>query len=133
MNNQLSRRILYSVLSAAGLLVVFLFQRVDVGEVVGIKDPIWRFITNRSIRFVLNDGLTIVLIYALFQERKYVVFSLWVQLFGLLFILIPYFIIKFNFPSYNGPLVSYLHRIVLNPLLMMLLIPAFYYQKRRGG
>lgn len=120
-----------AVLAIAGLVVVFLFQRIDIGGMVGIDDASWKFIVNRSIRFLLNDGLAIVLIYALFQERKYVVFSIWVQLFGMFFILVPYFIIKFNFPYYNGPLVSFLHRLVLNPTILLLLIPAFYYQKKK--
>ncbi len=120
-----------AVLAVAGLVVVFLFQRIDIGAMVGIDNANWKFIVNRSIRFLLNDGLAILLIYALFQERKYVVFSIWVQLFGMFFILVPYFIIKFNFPYYNGPLVSFLHRLVLNPTILLLLIPAFYYQKKK--
>jgi exosortase F-associated protein len=123
-------RILWGAVAVTGLLMVFLFQRIDMATVMGAKDTMWRFIVNRSIRFVLNDGLAILLIYALFQERKYVLFAVWVQLIGLLFILIPYFIIKFNFPGYNGPLISFIHRLVLNPTLLLLLIPAFYYQRR---
>lgn len=119
-----------AVLAVAGLVVVFLFQRIDIGAMVGIDNANWKFIVNRSIRFLLNDALAILLIYALFQERKYVVFSIWVQLFGMFFILVPYFIIKFNFPYYNGPLVSFLHRLVLNPTILLLLIPTFYYQKK---
>jgi exosortase F-associated protein len=130
MGRQDKLRILWGVLAIIGLLMVFLFQRIDIATVMGAKDTMWRFIVNRSIRFVLNDGLAILLIYALFQERKYVLFAVWVQLIGLLFILIPYFIIKFNFPRYNGPLISFLHRLILNPTLLLLLIPAFYYQRR---
>ena len=123
-------RFVLAVVSVSGLMLVFLFQRQDVALLLGAEDHFWRFIINRSIRFILNDALAILLIYALFYERKYVVFSVWVQLFGMVFVLIPYFILKFNFPSYNGPLVSFLHRLVLNPTLLLLLIPAFYYQRR---
>ncbi len=123
-------RFVLAVVSVSGLMLVFLFQRQDVAFLLGAEDHFWRFIINRSIRFILNDALAILLIYALFYERKYVVFSVWVQLFGMVFVLIPYFILKFNFPSYNGPLVSFLHRLVLNPTLLLLLIPAFYYQRR---
>ncbi len=123
-------RFVLAVVSVSGLMLVFLFQRQDVALILGAEDHFWRFIINRSIRFILNDALAILLIYALFYERKYVVFSVWVQLFGMVFVLIPYFILKFNFPSYNGPLVSFLHRLVLNPTLLLLLIPAFYYQRR---
>lgn len=129
MSRQLKLRIFLGIIAATGLLLVFLFQRLDLALMIGIKENIWRFIFNRSIRFILNDTLAILLIYALFYERKYVWFAVAVQVFGLVFVLIPYFILKFNFPGYNGPLISFLHRLVLNPTLILLLIPAFYYQR----
>jgi len=130
MNQQHSVRFILAAISVAGLVLVFLFQRQDVAGMLGMEDNFWRFIINRSIRFIINDVLAILLIYALFYERNYVVFAVWVQLCGMVFVLIPYFILKFNFPGYNGPLVSFLHRLVLNPTLLLLLIPAFYYQRR---
>jgi len=130
MSRQLKIRLLLAVLALGGLVLIFLFQRTDVAVLLGIKENIWRFIFNRSLRFVLNDVLAILLIYAIFYERKYVLFAIAVQVFGFFFVLIPYFILKFNFPGYNGPLISFLHRLVLNPTLILLLIPAFYYQKK---
>jgi exosortase F-associated protein len=122
-------RVVVGVICAVGLVSVFLFQRWDVAGLFGVESPINRFLINRTIRFLLNDVFTIGLIYALFSERKYVVFSLYVQLIGVVLFLIPYFVLKLYFPSYNGPLISFLHRLILNPTLLMLLIPAFYYQK----
>lgn len=116
-------------ISLFGLVSVYLFQRIDVASVLGIKAEMWNFITNRSVRFLLNDLFGILLIYALFQERRFVLFALFVQAFGLIFILIPYFFIRFTFGELNGPLISFLHRLVMNPMLVLLLIPAFYYQK----
>lgn len=130
MNQRTKFRIGVGIFSVAGLVLVFLFQRLDAAILLGVEQNVWRFIINRSIRFIINDALAIMLIYALFYERKYVLFSVWVQLFGMVLILFPYFIIKFNFPGYNGPLISFLHRLVLNPTLLLLLIPAFYYQKK---
>ena len=120
------------VACVAGLMGVFLFQQINfAGLIWHEQKPMIIFFINRTIRFLLNDGLTIALIWALFNQRKYVLFSVWVQLFGFFFILIPYFVLKAYFPSYNGPLISFLHRLILNPTLLLLLIPAFYYQKRR--
>jgi exosortase F-associated protein len=127
-------RMIIGLLSAAGMVLVFLFQRMDVASMLGVGDPaIYRFLINRSIRFLMNDAFAIGLIYALFAERKYVVFSLYVQIAGVVLFLIPYFILKIYFPAYNGPMISFLHRLVFNPTLLMLLIPAFYYQKYIAG
>lgn len=123
-------RWLVGLLSVAGLVMVFLFQRFDVAALLGISDPpIARFLFNRTVRFLLNDAFAIGLIYALFKERKYVIFSLYVQVAGVVLFLLPYFVLKIYFPHYNGPMISFLHRLILNPTLLMLLIPAFYYQK----
>ena len=123
-------RIVIGILSIAGLVTVFLFQQFDVAGLIGIAEKGSRFFVNRTVRFLLNDALALSLIYALFRERKYVIFAMYVQIAGTFLFLVPYFILKLYLPRYNGPLISFLHRIILNPTLLMLLIPAFYYQRQ---
>jgi exosortase F-associated protein len=123
-------RIIIAVIAGIGLVVVFLFQRTDLAAYAGIEHRFTTFVVNRSLRFIFNDFFAIGLIYALFANRKYVVFALWVQLAGIALILIPYFAIKYFCGSYNGPLISFLHRLIMNPILILLLIPAFYYQQK---
>ena len=126
----MTSRVIVGVLCVIGLVAVFIFQRWDMAALVGIETPINKFFFNRTIRFLLNDAFAIGLIYALFYERKYVLFSIYVQVAGVILFLIPYFVLKLYFPSYNGPLISFLHRLILNPTLLLLLILAFYYQKK---
>jgi exosortase F-associated protein len=122
-------KLLYIGVSLTGLLLVYVFQQVDLAAWFKIQGFFPRFVFNRTVRFVVNDLLVLLLIYALFREKKYILFALLVQAAGLIFVLLPYFFIKYHFPHYNGPLVSFLHRLVFNPLLMLLLIPAFYLQQ----
>ena len=118
----------------AGLVLVYLFQKLDpAGAIYPGLSGINKFLINRTIRFLLNDAFMIGLIYALFAEKKYVVFALWVQLAGVILFLLPYFVLKIYYPGYNGPMISYLHRLILNPTLLLLLIPAYYYQKKMAG
>lgn len=117
-------------IGVGGLALVFLFQHTNVSAyLLNDVQPITHFLINRTVRFFLNDLFAILLIYALFPYRQYVVFAVWVQFIGTIFILVPYYILKINFPTYNGPLLSFLHRLILNPTLILLLIPAFYYQR----
>jgi len=132
-SHKLNLRIAIGVICLTGLVAVFIFQKFDFTGWIGIHTGnTVRFILNRSIRFIINDGLAIGLIFAIFYERKYVLFAIVIQIIGLFLFLLPYFILKINYPSYNGPLISYLHRLILNPTLLMLLIPAFYFQKIKG-
>ncbi|MEO0132968.1 MAG: exosortase F system-associated protein [candidate division WOR-3 bacterium] len=115
-----------------GLLAVYLLQQVNIAGYVGSTSEFGAFVLNRTVRFIINDLLVILMIYAIFQQKKYVWFAFAVQLFGLFAILIPYFVIKYHYPHYNGPLLSFLHRLVVNPLLMLLLIPALYLKHYSG-
>jgi exosortase F-associated protein len=130
--NTLVKRILIGASAVAGLGMVYLFQR-DITAFVNTLglSSYGAFALGRMIRFLLNDIFTILLIYALFPEKKYVYFAILTQLFGMLFFLLPYLGLKYYYPGYNGPLISFLHRLILNPLLLMLLIPAFLYQRQK--
>jgi exosortase F-associated protein len=128
-----SKRLWIGFFAIVGLLLLFIFQKFNYAQVVGISSHLTQFIFNRTVRFFLNDSLAILLIYALFQERKYVLFAFWVQAIGFLFLLLPYFVIKIYLPDYNGPLLNFLHRIIVNPTLMLLLIPALAYQKKMAN
>jgi exosortase F-associated protein len=120
-----------AVLAVAGLITVFLLQHVDIADkLFNAQHGIARFLINKTVRFFLNDLLALLLIYSLFPQRKFLLFSIWVQVAGFVLFLVPYFILKINHPEYNGPLINFLHRLILNPTLLLLLIPAFYYQKR---
>jgi exosortase F-associated protein len=119
-------------ISSIGLASVFIFQRFDWATWLGIKTQtdIATFLINRSFRFVLNDLLGVLLVFAFFGKKKFVIISVYVQALGFLFVLLPYLLIKWNYPAYNGPLISFLHRLILNPLLIYLLIFFFWYQEK---
>ena len=129
MNDNKIFRITVGVACATGLVLVFVFQDVKFAAALGVQNKLTAFFIHRTARFFINDLFAIGLIYALFYERKYIIFSLWVQLAGVIFFLIPYFGLKYYLPKYNGPMINYLHRLILNPTLLLLLIVAFYYQK----
>jgi exosortase F-associated protein len=109
--------------------MVFLFQHAIIIRAGG--NGINIFLLNKTIRYFLNDFFMIGLIYSIFNNRNYVVFAVYVQIAGVILFLLPYFILKLNYPGYNGPLLSFLHRLIVNPLLMLLLIPAFIYQQKK--
>lgn len=128
-----SLRWLIGAVSVIALLLIFLFQRIDIAEITGLAtSSLSRFLINRTIRFLLNDIFAIGLIYALFANRRYVVFAIWVQVIGMVLFLFPYFVLKIYYPNYNGPMINFLHRLILNPTLLLLLIPALYVQSSRS-
>lgn len=95
----------------------------------------WIIITNKVIRYLVNDLAALALLWIIFQRRDYLQLAVAVLLFGLIILLPLYFVGYFYFRDSLGVTLSYLHRLVMNPTLMMLLIPLFYLQKKieEGG
>tara|TARA_Y100001934_G_C12317515_1_gene758302 strand:- start:457 stop:927 length:471 start_codon:yes stop_codon:yes gene_type:complete len=138
------KRILLLLIGCLGLFLVYFFQHyLDFYHLLQGKPPQelnyssdfievdpWVFSVNKVIRYLLNDLFAMALISALFPEGRYLRFALFVLMFGL-FILVPIYLgLYLAQPTGFSSLIGHLHRLVMNPVLMMLLIPAFFYQKR---
>lgn len=124
------------------LVLVFVFQRFNYAialtsflpEGLQITQPNTIFIINKTIRLVLNDVACMVLIYAWFKERKYLTLSFYLFLVEVFLLLPIYFIVKLSLEGdseISSPLLSQIHRLIVNPLLMFLLMVGFIYQRVR--
>jgi exosortase F-associated protein len=94
--------------------------------------PVTTFIINKTFRLILNDFLCFGLIYSLFGERKYIRIAFFVFCFELFIILPVYFVFKLALEGtseISSPLLSQIHRLVVNPMLMLILIIGFYFQR----
>lgn len=87
-------------------------------------------ILNKTLRYILNDVFSILVIHALYQNKQYTRFAIGLLLFGLVVLLPSYFALVFYMPEGYSSLVSSFHRIILNPVLMMMLIPYLYVMER---
>ncbi len=92
-----------------------------------------RFIFNRTFRYFFNDLAVILLLWTLFRSKNLIKLAFALQLVGLVVVLPVYFYVKLTLEGpteMSSPLLSFVHRIVVNPILMLLLIPAYYYQQK---
>ncbi len=125
------------MISICALIIIFLSQEFQYGyafakllNITISENTNW--VITKTTRFILNDGFAILLVYGIFEERKYVLFAFLIQVLGFVFLLIPYIILFLSFSFQHEASLSYLHRIIVNPTLIMLLIPALLYQKYKG-
>ncbi len=133
----IKKRMLLFTVAFIVLVVVYVFQKFSYfhylfGQELSVH-PNLVFIFNKSIRLILNDTACLVIIYALFFDVKYVRVGVWVQMLEM-FVLLPlYFVIKLSLEGdseISSPLLSQIHRLIINPTLMVLLMIGFYYQKQ---
>lgn len=111
---------------------VYIFQRISLAGLLGDLHPNVLFVINRTLRLILNDAACLLIILAIFKEAKYLKVAFWVFLVELLVILPVYLVVKLSAEGdseISSPLLSQIHRLIVNPMLMILLIAGFLYQQ----
>ena len=85
---------------------------------------------NLLFRYLLNSAISLVIIYFLFKEKQLLKLSFY--LYTVLFLIL--IVIFFGYLNYTkNPdfmILFYIRRFLIQPLLLVLFIPAFYYQKK---
>lgn len=127
-------RVVIGAAGVAGLALVFLFQRTDVLGLISQThfSPEMHFSINRLVRIFLNDIFMLLVLFALFIDTRILKLALWVQTIDLLVLLPLYLAIKLSLEGdseISSPFLSQFHRLIVNPTLMILIIPAVYYQR----
>lgn len=82
-----------------------------------------------TLRYVLNTILSLGIIYMFFEDKTIVKFSAYIYAFALVILigLFLYFVIR---PKQEDYYIFFnIRRFLIQPLLLLLLLPAFYYHK----
>ncbi|KAF2334403.1 exosortase F system-associated membrane protein [Flavobacterium daemonense] len=80
-------------------------------------------------RYFLNTILSLGLIYVLFRDIDILKFSAFLYVFFLIILFASFFVILNYFPTANW-LLFYVRRFIIQPIFVLLFIPAFYYQSQ---
>lgn len=119
------------LIALAGIALTFLFQDLFFLNEWSISD-VTRFVLRKTMRVFLNDCFMLLLIFAWFRDRNVTRLAVIIQLVDGLILLPLYFVFKISLEGtseLSSPLLSQFHRLIINPALMILLIPAVYFQK----
>lgn len=82
-----------------------------------------------SFRFFLNTILSLGIIYALFKDRGMILFVSILYLLLFVVLILAFFSIVHFFKNQENLLLFYVRRFLIQPLFLILFLPAFYYQK----
>lgn len=81
-------------------------------------------------RYYLNSMISLGLLYLIFKDTKIIKFStILFILFGSILMISFFFVLKIGHPESKMTL-FYIRRFIIQPIFLILFIPAFYYQKR---
>lgn len=109
-----------------------LFFKEDYHNLPFPKYDATKLFLSMSFRYFLNSVISLGIIYAVFQNFNFVKFSffLFIPIYILLICLL--FSTLYFSKDQNTFMIFYLRRFLIQPILVILFIPAFYYQKNKN-
>lgn len=89
----------------------------------------WGYSLNIGFRYVLNSLVSLFLIWIVFKNKTYITFSLllYVLLFAIAFA--AFWMVQDDISSEQYMRLFYIRRFLIQPLLLIILLPAFYFQQ----
>ncbi len=81
-------------------------------------------------RYLLNTVLSLAMIYVLFKDIEAVKFASILYLVLFVFIVIVFFVVLSFFGETNKMALFYIRRFLIQPIFLLLFLPAFYFQKQ---
>ncbi|MFM2213480.1 MAG: hypothetical protein RL427_743 [Bacteroidota bacterium] len=94
------------------------------------KINIIKLFLSLGFRFYLNSVVSLMLLYVLFSDKQIVKFSaLLYMVLGSILMISFIFVLTF-FAEESKMTLFYLRRFLIQPIFILLFIPAFYYQKK---
>ena len=90
---------------------------------------IFKLFFGLGFRFYLNSMISLFLLYVIFKDTQIIKFSMLLyMIFGSILMISFLFVLNF-FGEENKMILFYIRRFIIQPIFIMLFIPAFYYQK----
>ncbi|MFO7721212.1 MAG: exosortase F system-associated protein [Gillisia sp.] len=93
----------------------------------------WQLLANVFLRFLLNTGISLAIVYVAFLDKNILKFSflLYVLLFAACF---PGFVfLILTIENENFMALFYIRRFLIHPIFVIILLPAFYYFRLKNS
>ena len=90
---------------------------------------LWLYNLNLVFRYTLNALISLALIWVSFQNKNFIKFSLFLYLLLFVVCLILFWIVAYNIDSESYMTLFYIRRFLIQPLFVIVLLPAFYFQQ----
>jgi exosortase F-associated protein len=81
-------------------------------------------------RYMLNSVVSVGILYVIFKDESIVRFSSVLFVFFLIILLMAMFMLLYYFDENQKMTLFYVRRFLIQPIFLLLFIPAFFYQKK---
>ncbi|MFP4845330.1 exosortase F system-associated membrane protein [Winogradskyella sp. PE311] len=93
------------------------------------RREVFKLVFFTSLRYLLNTLASLGILYLLFQDKSIIKFAILVYVISYILLLIPFLYFVVNPRQADYYLFFNIRRFLIQPLLLILLLPAFYYHK----
>lgn len=95
------------------------------------KYSFWQLLLSHGIRYDINALISLAILYVIFRDRQMLVFCLVFYVFAFIILFTVYYLLLGNLSNDNYQAVFYVRRFLIQPIFVLILIPAFYYQRMK--
>lgn len=81
-------------------------------------------------RYGINMVISLALLYVIFKEKEMIPFCFALYIFFFIILMVCFFGAVYFYGAQNNLILFYIRRFLIQPLFVLLFIPAFYYQKK---
>jgi exosortase F-associated protein len=106
------------------------FFKVDHSTHMLPEFDMWNLLINVAIRFFINMAISLLILWFLFMKKEIIKISSLLYLAVFVVLLIAFIFLIFSKEMGGHLALFYVRRFLIQPLFLLLLIPAFYFQKK---
>lgn len=108
------------------------FYKSDYLRNVGLPEMnIEKTIGYTGLRFLINSLISLIILFVAFRDRGLVRFATLLYLIAFVVLIVAFWILLHHYNPERYMSLFYVRRFLMQPLLIIILLPAFYYQKRK--
>lgn len=86
-----------------------------------------------AFRYGVNMVISLALLYVIFKEKEMISFCFALYIFFFIILFASFFSVIYFYGDQNNLILFYIRRFLIQPLFVLLFIPAFYYQKKSAS
>lgn len=93
------------------------------------RQEVLKLVANTTLRFVINTLLSIAILYLFFKDKSVIKFASLVYVFSFVILIALFMFFVLNPKQENYYLFFNIRRFLIQPIILLLLLPAFYYNR----
>jgi len=110
-------------------LLVF-FKTSQTAEVLPVINQ-FKLVAYTALRFSLNTGISLLILWVFFQDKGIIRISSILYLILFLVLMVSFVILLNTSAAGEHMLLFYVRRFLIQPLFLLVLVPAFYFQRKK--